>query len=156
MIRERCVERLVEADAFEECWLGLRVHQALLVQDLLELILLVPQLLATQVALYSHEFMVWFVLSGGFLVVSLAFVKAVAVVALVIFALGEELVLLILLVSPSLHLVAEFHDSLEAIAVEVVVDVLRAEAILEVVDDVLVEDVGDGGVHLEEAPSVGP
>jgi hypothetical protein len=41
VIRERCVERLAEADALEEYVLGLRVHQALLVQDLLELILLV-------------------------------------------------------------------------------------------------------------------
>jgi hypothetical protein len=36
------------------------------------------------------------------------------------------------------------------------VDVLRAEAVLEVVDDILVSDVGNGGTHLEEAPGVGP
>jgi hypothetical protein len=41
-IRERCVEGLAEVDALEECVLGLRVHQVLLVQDLLKLILLVP------------------------------------------------------------------------------------------------------------------
>jgi hypothetical protein len=34
--------------------------------------------------------------------------------------------------------------------------VLREEPILEVVDDVLVGDVGDGGVHLEETLGVGP
>jgi hypothetical protein len=42
LIRDRCVERLAEADALEECVLGLRVHRALLVQDLLKLILLGP------------------------------------------------------------------------------------------------------------------
>jgi hypothetical protein len=34
--------------------------------------------------------------------------------------------------------------------------VLREEAILEVVDDVLVGDVGDGGSYLEEMPGVRP
>jgi hypothetical protein len=37
-----------------------------------------------------------------------------------------------------------------------VVDVLRRETILEVADDVLVGDVGDGGAHLEESPGVAP
>jgi hypothetical protein len=44
------------------------------------------------------------------------------------------------------------HISLAAEAV----DVLRTEAILKAVDDVLVSDVGNGGVYLEEAPGVGP
>jgi hypothetical protein len=34
--------------------------------------------------------------------------------------------------------------------------VLREEAVLEAVDDVLVGDVCDGGLHLEETPGVGP
>jgi hypothetical protein len=156
LIRERCVDSLAEADALEECVLGLQVHWALLVQDLLELIPLVPRLLATPVALYSHDFMVCNALSGGFRVVPLASVGAVAVAALVVAALGEALVFLVLLVGPSLHHVVELHDSLRAIAAEVVVDVLQAEAVLKAVDDVLVGDVGDGGVHLEEAPGVGP
>jgi hypothetical protein len=155
LFRERYIERLAEADALDECVLGLGVHRALLVQDLLELILLVPQLLAMRVALYSHDFMVWLALSGGFQVVLLAFVGAVAVVALVVVALGEALVLLILLVGPSLHHVMELHDSLGAVAAKVTVDVLRAEAVLDALDDVLVGDVGDGGAHLEEAPGVG-
>jgi hypothetical protein len=53
------------------------VHRALLVQDLLELILLVPRLLATRVALHSHDVTVWLALSGGFRVVPLAFVRVV-------------------------------------------------------------------------------
>jgi hypothetical protein len=31
LIRERCIERIAEADALEECVLGLQVHRALLV-----------------------------------------------------------------------------------------------------------------------------
>jgi hypothetical protein len=50
----------------------------------------------------------------------------------------------------------QFHDSSRAIASEVVVHVLQEEPILEVADDVLVDDVGDGGVRLEEMLSVGP
>jgi hypothetical protein len=38
--------------------LGLQVHRALLVQDLLELILLVLRLLAMRFVLYSCDFMV--------------------------------------------------------------------------------------------------
>jgi hypothetical protein len=66
LIRERCIEILAEADALEEYVFGLWEHWALLVQDLLKLILLVPQLLATLVALQSRDFMVWLALSGGF------------------------------------------------------------------------------------------
>jgi hypothetical protein len=93
---------------------------------------------------------------GGSRVVPLAFVGAVIIVALVVVALGEALVLLVLLVGPSLHHVAELHDSLRAIVAEVVVDVLQAKAILEAADDILISDVGDGGTHLEEARGVGP
>jgi hypothetical protein len=44
----------------------------------------------------------------------------------------------------------------QAVAAKITVDVLRARAVLEAVDDVLISDVGDGGAHLEEAPGVGP
>jgi hypothetical protein len=54
---------------------------------------------------------VWLAVSGVFQVVPLAFVGAVAVVAL-----GEALILLVLVVSPSLHHVVELHNSLGAIA----------------------------------------
>jgi hypothetical protein len=100
--------------------------------------------------------MVWLALSGEFRVVPLAFGGVVAIIALVIVTLGEALILLILLVGPSLHHVVELHDSLGAVVTKVVVDVVRAEAVLEAVDDILIGDVGDGGAHLEEAPGVEP
>jgi hypothetical protein len=34
--------------------------------------------------------------------------------------------------------------------------VLREQAVLEAADDILVDDVGDGGSYLEETPGVGP
>jgi hypothetical protein len=57
---------------------------------------------------------------------------------------------LVLLVGPSLHHVAELHDSLGVVAAEVTVDVLRTEAVLEAVDDILISDVANGGTHLEK------
>jgi hypothetical protein len=70
--------------------------------------------------------------------------------------LGETLVLLVLLVSTSLHHVANLHGSLGAVASDVAKDVLHGEAVLEAVDDILIGDVGDSGAHLEETPGVGP
>jgi hypothetical protein len=68
--------------------------------------------------------MVLLALLGGFRVVPLAFVGAVAVVALVVVVLGEAPIPLILLVGPSLYHVTELHYSLGAAVSEVVVDAL--------------------------------
>jgi hypothetical protein len=105
--------------------LGLQVHRALLVQDFLKPSLIVPRLLAPWIVLNSHDFVVSLAFSGVSRVVPLVFVGVVVVVALlVIVALGEALVLLILLVGPSCHHVVEFHNSSRAVPSEVVVSVL--------------------------------
>jgi hypothetical protein len=156
LIWERCIEGLAEANTLEERVLGLRVYQALLVSDLLELGLLVPRLLPTLVALDIHDFLVWLALSGGFQVGPLAFVGAVPVAALVVVALGEAFVLLVFQIGPLLHHVPKLHGGSRAIASEVAVDMLQGKAVLEAMDDVLVGDVGDGCTYLEETPSVGP
>jgi hypothetical protein len=97
------------------------------------------------------------VFSGFSRVVLLAFVKVVVAVGLlVVVALRQALVLLILLVSPPCHHVAQFHGSSRAVASKVVEGVLQEKAVLEVADDVLIDDVSDGGSHLEEALGVGP
>jgi hypothetical protein len=70
--------------------------------------------------------------------------------------LGEAVIFLILLVSPPCHHVVQLHGSSQAVAPEVVVRVLREEPILKATDDVLIGDVGDGGVRLEEISCVGP
>jgi hypothetical protein len=105
----------------------------------------------------SRDFMVWLALSGVPRVVLLAFVKmAVAIVLLVVVALGEAVVFLVLLVGPPCHHVTQLHRSSRAVAPEVVVRVLREEAVLDATDDVLIGDVGDGGARLEETSCVGP
>jgi hypothetical protein len=80
----------------------------------------------------------------------------VAGALLVIVALRETIILLVLLVSPPYQHVVQLHGSSWAVASEVMVGVLRGEAILEEPDDVLVGDVSDCGSHLEETPGVGP
>jgi hypothetical protein len=76
------------------------------VQDFLKLCVIVPRLLATPITLNSRDFLVWLALSGVPQVVPLALVEvAVAVALLVTIALGEAVVLLVLLVSPPCHYV---------------------------------------------------
>jgi hypothetical protein len=159
LIGERCVQGLAEADALEQCMLGLRVHWALLVQDLVELVLLVPHLLALWFAIHNRDEIVGLVLSGRSRVVSLALVEAVVVIPLalvVVAVLGVAVMFLVLLTGPSLHHVMKFHDGVGAVASKIAVEVLLGKAILEAVDDVLIGDVGDGGASIEETPGVRP
>jgi hypothetical protein len=132
-------------------------YQALFVHDFLIFQVVVPRLLATQVALDSRDFMVWLALSGVPQVVPLAFIEvAIAIALLVVITLGEAIVFLVLLVSPPCHHVTQLHGSNWAVAPEVIVCVLQEEAVLEATDDVFVDDVGDGGAHLKETTCVGP
>jgi hypothetical protein len=110
-----------------------------------------------RIALDNRDFMVWLALSGIPRVVLLAFVEVVIAFALlIVVALGEAVVFLVLLVSPPFHHVMKLHGSSWVVTPEVVVRVLREEAILEAMNDVLIGDVGDGGARLEETPCVGP
>jgi hypothetical protein len=88
------------------------VYRALFLQDFLELCVIVPELLAMRIALNSHDFLVWLALSSVPRVAPLALVVvAIAIALLVVVALGEAVVLLVLLVSPPCHHVMQFHDS---------------------------------------------
>jgi hypothetical protein len=76
------------------------VYRALFVHDFLELGVVVPRLLAMRIVL--NDFLVWLALSGVPRVVPLALVK-LTIALLVVVALGEAVVLLILLVNPLCH-----------------------------------------------------
>jgi hypothetical protein len=90
--------------------------------------------------------MVWLSLSGVPRVVLIAFVElAVAIALLVMVALGEVVVLLVLLISPPCYHVKQLYSSTRAVAPEVVVRMLREEPILEAADDVFIGDVSAGG-----------
>jgi hypothetical protein len=110
-----------------------------------------------RVALDSRDFMVWLALLGVPRVVPLASIEvAVAISLFIVVALGKAVLVLVLLVNHPRHHVAQLHGSSRAVAPKVMVRVLREEAILEAIDDVLIGDVGDGGTRLEETPCVGP
>jgi hypothetical protein len=104
-----------------------------------------------RIVLDSRDFMVWLMLLDVPPMVPLAFViVAIAIALFVMVALEEAIVFHILLVRPPCHHVTQLHDSSQAVAPEVVVRVLREEAVLEATDDVLIGDVGDGGARLKE------
>jgi hypothetical protein len=135
----------------------LRVYWVFFVHDFLKFRVVAPRLLDMRIALDSRDFMVWLALSGIPRVVTVALVKVVIAIAmLVVVALGEAVILLVLLVSLSCHHIAQLYSCSRAIAPEVMVHVLREEPVLEAADDVLIGDVGDGGACLEETPGVGP
>jgi hypothetical protein len=146
-----CIDYLADGDTLEERVSRLRVYWALFVHDFLIFRVIDPRLLATRIALDSRGFMVWLALLGIPRVVPLAFVEMAADIALlVVVALGEAVVLLVLLVSPLCHHVPQLHGSSRTIVPEVMVRVLQEEPVLETVDDILVGDVGNGGAYLEE------
>jgi hypothetical protein len=77
------------------------------------------------------------------------------VVVVVVATLRELIRLLLLLVWPSLHHVMEPHDGLGSIAAKVSKESLVGDAIVEVVDNILLGYVGDGGACVKKAVSVG-
>jgi hypothetical protein len=92
--------------------------------DLLVVRVVVPRLLAMRIALDSRDFVVWLALLGFPRAVPLALVVvAIAIALLVMVALGEAIIFLILLISPSCHHVTQLHGSSQAVAPEVVVRV---------------------------------
>jgi hypothetical protein len=95
------------------------------VQDFFKLSLIAARLLAPRIALNNRDFLFWLALSGVPRVVPLALVEVVVAFAvLVIVALGEAIVLLVLLIDPPCHHVAQFHSSSRMVASEVMVHVL--------------------------------
>jgi hypothetical protein len=103
-----------------------------------------------------HDEIIKLALSGRSRVVLLALVRVVIVVPLAAFIIVALWIAVMLVVCLSLHHVVEFHDSLGAVVSKIVVEELLGKAILEVVDDILVGYVGDGGVRVEETPGVRP
>ena len=91
--------------------------------------------------------------------VPLAIAIAAIVVAppfAVIVATREAIAFLFFLVGPSLHHVAELDHHVWSITLEITVELLCGDAIVEVVDDVFVSDVGDCGPCIEETLHMRP
>jgi hypothetical protein len=63
---------------------------------------------------------------------------------------------LLLLFGPVVHHVTKARNSVRPIPPEVSVDAGVGDAVVEAVDDVVLQDVRDGSVNVEEATCVGP
>jgi len=79
----------------------------------------------------------------------------VALPIVVVVRAWEVAALLLLFVSPTLHHVAYLHYRFGAVTPKVTVERLDGNAALEVVDDIVVYDVEDGGSCIKEAFDVG-
>jgi hypothetical protein len=160
LVKRWGIEGPSEVVALDRQVLGAWVPWPLLLQEFLELLLRCTQLLASWGVLNSRDDVIWLVFSRRSCVVPLASVVVVVipplvVIVVVIVALREAIVLLLLLVYQSLHHVVEPRDRLGSIAAKVSKESLVSDAVEEAVDNILLEDVGDGGMCVEETASVG-
>jgi hypothetical protein len=68
----------------------------------------------------------------------------------------EPLPHLLFLLRPVMHHVTKPRTSLRPVPPKVPVDAWVGDAIVEVVDDVLLRDISNGGADIEEAACIGP
>ena len=115
--------------------------------------------LAAQGAFDSSDDIIWCTLAVGVRVIPLAlllrFVVAPLVFVVVITPLRVVVAHLLLLVRLVCHHVGECPDGLGVLPAKISTQVPVGKVVLEAVDDVQIGDVGDDGMCLEEATSVG-
>ena len=126
----------------------------LVVQDLVELILRHSCLFASRAAINSPDDIVWLTFARGIPLVTAASTIIVALPIIVIVAALEAAALLFLFVCPSLHHITKLYHYFRTVSSEIMVKRLCHEALVEVVDDVLIADVGNGCPCVEEALDV--
>ena len=146
----------MEGYALEEIMLRLREHWPLFVKDLLELVLLVAQLLASWVAHHSHDSIIYLAL---FVEISLASVRSFIINVLptvVVIAPGGSDRVLAPLGWPIVASCRVVQRPSWGGCGQATVHLSDAETIVEAVDDVIIRDVGDGGAGVEESLRVRP
>jgi hypothetical protein len=136
---------------------GARMPWALFLQELLEL-LLRCRLLASRRTIDSRDDIIWLSFPGWTRKVPLAFVVAVIVWApqITILTPREPLPHFLLLFGPIVHHITKARNSLRPVPPEIPVDARVGDVIVETISDVVLRDVGDGGVNVEETTCVGP
>jgi hypothetical protein len=99
----------------------------------------------------------WLTFPGWTRKVPLAFVVAVVVWApqIAILTLRELLPHLLLLLGPIVHHITKARNSLRPILPKISIDAWVGDAVVEAVDDVVLQDVRDGGANVEEETRVG-
>jgi hypothetical protein len=131
------------------------VPWAFLLQELLEL-LLHCRLLASRGTIHGCDEIIWPTLSGWTRVVPLAFLIAVVIWTpqIAILAPREPLPNLLLLFGLVVHHVTKARNSFQPVLPEIFVDAWVGYAIVEAVDDVVLQDVRDSSANVEEATCV--
>jgi hypothetical protein len=129
---------------------------AFLLQELLEL-LLRCRLLASRGMIRNHDEIIWLALSGWTRIFPLALVVVVVMRTpkISILAPRELLPHLLLLLGPVVHHVMQPRNSLRPVPPEVSIDVWIGDAVVEAEDDVLLQDIRDGGSEIKETACVG-
>ena len=74
----------------------------------------------------------------------------------IVLSTREAITLLLFLVGPFHHHVAEGHNRSRSISSEIAIKLLGGKAVVKAVNDVVGGDIGDGGSHIEEPFDVGP
>jgi hypothetical protein len=108
--------------------------------------------------IHSHNDIIWLTFSGWTRKVLLAFVVAVVIWApqIAILTPREPLPHLLLLFGPIVHHITKARNSLRPIPPKIFVDAWVGDAVVEVVDDVVLRNVRNCGTNVEEATCVGP
>ena len=124
-------------------------------KDLVELILQFFSLFTTRGAIHSTDYVIRLVYTRRISLVAGPSTVVVALPIVVVVAAWEAAASLLLFVCAALHHVSYLHYHFGVITPKVTVQRLDGDAAMEVVDDVIVGDVGDSGSCVEEALDVG-
>jgi hypothetical protein len=101
--------------------------------------------------IHSHDEVVWLALSRCTRVVSLAFAGTVVICAhrVVVVAPREPFTHFLLLLGPIVHHVTKSCNSFWSVPPKVTIDAWVGEATIEAVDDVLFQNVRNGGSYIK-------
>jgi hypothetical protein len=108
--------------------------------------------------IHSRDDIIWLAFSGWTRKVPLAFVVTVVIWApqIAILVPWEPLPHLLLLFGPVVHHITKARTSFRPVPPKISVDAWVSDAVVEVVDNVVLRDVRNGSVNVEEATRVGP
>jgi hypothetical protein len=135
--------------------IGTWMPWAFLLQEFFKL-LLHRCLPASRRTIHSRDEIIWLALAGWTRVVLLALVDTIVISApqVVFIAPRELLTHLFLLLGPIMHHIMKSCNSFWSVPPKVSVDAWVSDAIVEVVDNVLLRDVRNGGLHVEETACI--
>jgi hypothetical protein len=128
---------------------------AFLLQELLKL-LLRRRLLASRGTIHNRDEIIWLALWTQIVPLALVVAVVMRTPQIAIIAPREPLSHLLFLLGPVVHHAMKPRNSLRPVPPKVPVDAWVGDAVVEAVDDVLLQDICNGGADVEEAACIGP